>query len=182
MPVGKTPKRPHLSIDELKAVSKVECRYPVLKRAFIFSCLTGLRWSDVQKLTWSEVEQSSEGWRIVFHQKKTEGLQYLDIPDNAIQYLQAPKEPELRVFKGLKYSSYMNVALQRWMMEAGITKNITFHCARHTFAVLQLTLGTDIYTLSKLLGHKNLKTTQIYADILDHKKKEASNRLNVIEL
>lgn len=177
-----TAKRDYLTIEELKAVSKEECRYPVLKNAFLFACLTGLRWSDVKNLTWSKVEQSDKGWRIVFHQKKTKGLQYLDIPNNAIKYLGEPKSPDERPFKGLNYSTYMNVALQRWMMEAGITKNITFHCARHTFAVIQLSLGTDIYTLSKLLGHKNLKTTQIYADIIDQKRKEASNRLNEIEI
>ena len=181
-PRVKTPKREHLTVEELKAVSKAECRYPVLKNAFMFACLTGLRWSDVQKLTWSEIEQNEDGWRVVFHQKKTDGLQYVEIPDNAKQYLGEPKDPEVRVFKGLKYSSYMNVALERWMMKAGITKNITFHCARHTYAILQLQHGADIYTVSKLLGHKNLKTTQIYADIVDQKRKEAVNRLNQIEL
>lgn len=181
-PRVKTPKREHLTVEELKAVAKAECRYPVLKNAFMFACLTGLRWSDVQKLTWSEVEQNNDGWRVVFHQKKTDGLQYVEIPDNAKQYLGDPKEVEARVFIGLKYSSYMNVALQRWMMDAGITKNVTFHCSRHTYAILQLKHGADIYTVSKLLGHKNLKTTQIYADIVDQKRKEAVNRLNQIDL
>jgi integrase len=181
-PRVKTPKREHLTVEELKAVSKKECRYPVLKNAFMFACLTGLRWSDVQKLTWSEIEQTKDGWRVVFHQKKTDGLQYVEIPDNAKQYVGEQKDPEVRVFKGLKYSSYMNVALQRWMMDAEVTKNITFHCARHTYAILQLQHGADIYTVSKLLGHKNLKTTQIYADIVDQKRKEAVNRLNQIEL
>ena len=181
-PRVKTPKREHLTVQELKAVSKAECRYPVLKNAFLFACLTGLRWSDVQKLTWSEIEQNTDGWRVVFHQQKTDGLQYVEIPDNGIQYLGEPKDSETRVFKGLKYSSYMNVALQRWMMKAGITKDITFHCARHTYAILQLQHGADIYTVSKLLGHSNLKTTQIFSDIVDQKRKEAVNRLNQIEL
>ena len=71
----------------------------------------------------------------------------------------------------------MNVSLQRWVMASGCTKLITFHCARHTFAVLQLTLGTEIFTLSKLLGHSELKTTQIYAKIIDEKKREALNKI-----
>lgn len=181
-PRAKSPKREYLTEEELKAAANAECRYPVLKNAFMFSCLTGLRWSDVQKLTWAEVVKTDTGWRVDFHQKKTDGLQYLDIPDNALQYLGEREADEERVFKGLKYSSYMNVALQRWMMEAGITKNITFHCARHTYAILQLQYGADIYTVSKLLGHANLKTTQIYADIIDQKRREAANRLNEIEL
>lgn len=182
LPTVKTPKKEHLTKEELRAVAKEECRYPVLKNAFMFACLTGLRWSDIQNLTWSNIEELDEGWRVTFHQQKTDGLQYHDIPENAHKYLGEREADDERVFKGLKYSSYMNVALQRWMMKAGITKNITFHCARHTYAILQLELGADIYTVSKLLGHKNLKTTQVYADIVDKKKREAVNRLNEIEL
>lgn len=176
------PKREYLTIEELKAAAEAECRYPVLKNAFLFSCLTGLRWSDVQKLKWSEVVNTDSGWRVDFSQKKTDKLQYLDIPDNALKYLGDRQQPDDRVFTGLKYSSYMNVALQRWMLAAGITKKITFHCARHTFAILQLTYGADIYTVSKLLGHSELKTTQIYADIIDSKRREAVNRLNQINI
>lgn len=174
--------REYLTLDELKAVAKAECRYDVLKRAFLFSCLTGCRWSDVQKLEWSEVQKLNEGWRIVFHQKKTKGLQYLDISDQARALLGETGSPDDRVFTGLTYSSYMNVELTRWLMRAGITKHITFHCGRHTFAVLQLTLGTEIFTLSKLLGHSELRTTQIYAKIIDEKKREAVNKIPSINL
>lgn len=174
--------RNYLTLDELKAIAKAECRYDVLKRAFIFSCLTGLRWSDVQKLKWSDVEKTNEGWRITFHQKKTKGLQYLDISDQARGYLGEADSPFERVFTGLKYSSYMNVELSKWMMRAGITKDITFHCSRHTFAVLSLTNDVDIFTLSKLLGHSELKTTQIYAKIIDVKKREAVNKIPNINL
>lgn len=65
------------------------------------------------------------------------------------------------------------------MIRAGIDKHITFHCARHTYATLQLTLGTDIYTVSKLLGHKSLKTTEVYVNIIDEKKREAANRIKL---
>lgn len=175
-------KREYLTLDELKALVKAECRYEVLKNAFLFSCLTGLRWSDVNKLQWSEVQKTNEGWKIVFHQKKTKGLQYLDISDQSKTYLGKVGNPDERVFTGLKYSAYMNLALQRWVMTAGVTKQITFHCARHTFAVLQLTLGTEIFTLSKLLGHSELKTTQIYAKIVDEKKREAVNKIPDLKL
>jgi integrase len=174
--------REYLTLDELRAVAKAECRYDVLKRAFLFSCLTGLRWSDINKLTWSELVQQTDGWRIVFHQKKTKGLQYLDITEQAMTYLGDPGEPAARVFSSLKYSAWHNMEITKWMMKAGITKNITFHCARHTFAVLQLTLGTEIYTLSKLLGHSQVKTTQAYAKIIDEKKREAVNKIPSISL
>jgi integrase len=174
--------RQYLSLDELKAIVKTECRYDVLKRAFIFSCLTGLRWSDINNLKWSEVQNTNEGWRITFHQQKTKGLQYLDISEQARGYLGEQGNPDERVFIGLRYSSYMNVELSKWMMRSGITKDITFHCARHTFAVLQLTLGTEIFTLSKLLGHSELKTTQIYAKIIDEKKRDAVNKIPDINI
>ncbi|HPQ79780.1 MAG TPA: site-specific integrase [Candidatus Dojkabacteria bacterium] len=175
-------KREYLTLDEIKAIVKAECRYDVLKRAFLFSCLTGLRWSDIQKLLWSEVQNTNEGWRITFHQQKTKGLQYLDISDQARGFLGEVGSPDDRVFKGLKYSDYMNVALLQWMLRAKITKHITFHSARHTFAVLQLTLGTELYTLQKLLGHSEIRTTQIYAEIIDEKKREAVNKIPDINL
>lgn len=88
-------------------------------------------------------------------------------------------KPEAKVFEGLHYSAWSNLKLQQWMMNAGISKTITFHCARHTYATLQLTAGTDIYTVSKLLGHRELRTTQIYAKVIDEKKKEAANKIQL---
>ncbi|MFW6290418.1 MAG: site-specific integrase, partial [Mariniphaga sp.] len=146
IPKDKPLKREYLTIDELKALSKADCRYDVLKRAFLFSCLTGLRWSDVQLLKWENVKQEYGAWKITFNQKKTNGLQYLYISDEAKSLMGEPKGKDDRVFIGLKYSDYANVALAQWVLRAGITKHITFHCARHTYAVNQLELGTDIYT------------------------------------
>jgi len=169
--------REYLTFEELQRLAKVDCKFPVLKQAFLFSCLTGLRWSDIQKLTWGEVQELDGMTRIVFRQKKTKGFEYLDISDQAVKYLGERGKPDERVFIALKYSAWHNMALQRWCMDAGINKTITFHCGRHTFAVLQLSLGTEIFTVSKLLGHKELKTTQVYARILDEKKREAVNRI-----
>lgn len=174
--------REYLTLDELKDLVKKDCRYPVLKRAFLFSCLTGMRWSDINKMTWSEVRKHNDTYRIVFRQKKTKGQEYLDISNQALDYLEKRGLPDDRVFAGLKYSDWYNLELQRWMMKSGITKNITFHCARHTFAVLQLDMGTDIYTVSKLLGHADLKTTQVYAKIVDQKKREAVNKIPNINI
>lgn len=169
--------REYLTLDEVRKLAQTDCRYDVLKRGFLFSCLTGLRWSDVNNLSWSDVQDTPDGCRVHFAQQKTKGQQYLDINLQAREMMLERGKPDEKVFKGLKYSAYMNVALQNWVMKAGITKQITFHCARHTFAVMQLTLGTEIYTLSKLLGHSELKTTQIYAKIVDEKRKEAINRI-----
>lgn len=169
--------REYLTFDELQRLAKTECPYPVLKDAFLFSCLTGMRWSDINKLTWAEVQEFDGGTRIVFRQKKTKGLEYLDITGQAVRYMGQRGKSDERVFARLKYSAWHNLALREWCLKAGITKHITFHCGRHTFAVLQLSLGTEIYTVSKLLGHRELKTTQVYAQIMDAKKREAVNRI-----
>jgi integrase len=172
--------RSFLTYEELQAMAKEECDFPILKHAFIFSALTGLRWSDIEKLVWSEVEHSKElGYFIRFRQKKTKGAETLPISEQAFKLLGERRKPEHRVFEGLKYSAWHNLKLAQWALRAGVTKHITFHTARHSFATLQLTLGTDIYTVSKMLGHKNLKTTQVYTRIVDHKKQEAANRIKL---
>ena len=166
-------KRDYLTLEEVRKLAETPCRYPVLKRAFLFSCLTGLRKSDIQKLLWGDVQKFGEFTRIIFKQKKTGGQEYLDISPQAEKYLGERGNPEDPVFTGFTYGSWTSVELQRWSMTAGIKKNLTFHCGRHTFAVLMLDLGTDIYTVSKLLGHKELSTTQIYAKVLDKNKQNA---------
>jgi len=172
-------KREFLTFEELQSLAKAECRYPVLKSAFLFSALTGLRWSDIQKLTWSEVQFSdANGWGVYFRQKKTDGVEYLPITQQARDILPKERgEANERVFVGLKYSAYTNVALTKWCLEAKITKHITFHCARHTNATLLLTQGVDIYTVKKLLGHNDIKTTEIYAKLIDEKRIEAVNKI-----
>lgn len=174
--------RSYLTLEEVQKLFKTDCRYDVLKRAFLFSCLTGLRWSDVNKLEWSELQKEDNNWKIVFHQQKTKGLQYHYISIQARELLGSQIEGIKRVFVGLKYSAYMNTALMQWCLKAGITKHITFHCSRHTYAVLQLSLGTDIFAVSKLLGHTEIKTTQIYAKLVDQKQKEAATVIPIFEV
>ena len=180
--------REYLTSDELQRLSKTPCKFPILKRAFLFSTLTGIRWSDINKLVWSEVrdegkdEEGNSIFRIVFQQKKTEGVEYLYISKQARDLLGEREEPKDRVFRNLHYSAHMNLQLLRWCMFAGITKHITFHSARHTNAVLLLENGADIYTVSKRLGHKEIRTTEIYAKIIDKKMKEAANLVPKLEL
>lgn len=166
--------REYLTYEELQNLAKAECKHQMLKNAFLFSCLTGLRWSDVNKLTWSEVRDEEEDSRLVFKQKKTAAQEYQYLSDQARTILGDRKQENARVFQGLKYGAHFNAEILRWCMRAGITKHITFHSARHTHAVLLLEHGADIYTVSKILGHKEIRTTQIYAKIVDTKKKEAA--------
>ncbi len=73
----------------------------------------------------------------------------------------------------------VNYPLKKWIQEAGIKKHITFHCFRHSYAVIQISLGTDIYTVSKMLTHKNVATTQIYADLVSAKKRETAEKISL---
>ena len=173
-------KREFLTLEELKRAATAYCEIEVLKNAFIFSALTGLRFSDIEKLTWGEIQYSKEnGNYIRFKQKKTKGQETLPIAEDALKYMGERKEGNEKVFKDLTYSDFNNAKLREWMIRAKVEKHITFHCARHTYATLQLTLGTDIYSVSKLLGHKSLKTTEVYAKIIDEKKIEAANRIKL---
>lgn len=175
--------REFLSFEELQKIAKVDCEIPQLKTAFLFSCLTGIRWSDINNLSWNDLQysDSKSHWFVRFRQQKTKGVETLPISNQARELIGEIGDPDERIFKGLKYSAYHNWKLQQWVMKAGINKTITFHCGRHTYATLQLTNGTDIYTVSKLLGHRELKTTQVYAKIIDDKKIEASNVIPNLE-
>ena len=126
-------------------------------------------------MTWSEIRDDENGARFLFRQKKTDGVEYLHLSPQARELLGNRGFPEDRVFVGLKYGVTFNREILRWCNRAGITKHITFHCARHTHAVLQLENGTDIFTLSKRLGHREIRTTQVYAKIVDAKMKESAN-------
>lgn len=167
--------RAYLTFEEVKKMAATPCSYPVLKRSFLFSCLTGLRKSDIEALTWGEVQKFGDFTRIIFRQVKTGGQEYLDISEQAVKYMGQRRRDDDKVFEGFRYGTWVSLELRRWALAAGISKRITFHCGRHTFAVLMLDLGADIYTTSKLLGHRDLQTTQIYAKVLDKKKQEAVN-------
>lgn len=169
------PERCYLTIDEVRELTRTQCDNDVVRRAFLFCCLTGLRRSDVERLEWTQVSQMGEFTRITFVQKKTGGLMYLDISDEAVALM--GNRAEGVVFKGLPSPSFTNLLLKRWALDAGIRKNISFHTARHTFATMMLTVGVDLYTTSKLLGHTNVATTQIYAKIVDKSKQDAVKKL-----
>lgn len=169
--------RVYLTFDEVKKLANTPCKKPVLKRAFLFSCLTGLRKSDIERLRWRDVENFGDYTRINFKQKKTGGREYLDISDQAVPFMGERGNDKDLVFSGFKYSAYLLVELSKWCIRAGIKKDVTFHTGRHTFAVLMITEGVDLYTVSKLLGHKEISTTQIYAKVVDKVKQEAVNRI-----
>lgn len=107
----------------------------------------------------------------------------MSISEQALQLCGERRLPEQLVFEDLPNPSWISKPLKRWIEAAGIKKSISFHCFRHSYATLQLASGTDIYTVSKMLGHTNVKTTQIYAKVVDEKKNKAAQaiKLDTIE-
>jgi integrase len=168
------PKREFLTEKEIKLVFDAPSDDIDCKNAFLFSCFTGLRYSDLRNLKFSNIYEGSLS--IVQH-KTSEPIR---IPLHDIA-----KDIIKQQIKDRTFNDYVfNINKDRWrkyqkdMLEkTGITKKITGHCARHSFATLLITSGVDIYTTSKLLGHSDVKTTQIYAQIVDAKKDEAINKL-----
>lgn len=172
-------RREYLSIDELNTLAATPCERDVLKRAALFSALTGLRHCDIQKLRWQEISIDGNQAKLNFTQQKTKGVEYTPISEQALQLCGEPGTPEQFVFEDLPDPSWISRPLKQWVGAAGIKKKITFHCFRHTFATLQLSNGTDIYTVSKMLGHTNVKTTQIYAKVVDEKKNKAAQAIKL---
>lgn len=171
-----TSKRVYLTVDEVRRLAATPCHLPKVARAFLFSCLTGLRYSDVTALRWGDVTEQDGMTRLIFRQQKTRQQEYLDITPQAEEYMGPRGEAGDQVFPGLIYN-YLSAPLRKWARDAGVDKPITFHSARHTFATMMLSLGVDLYTVSKLLGHADIKTTQVYAHIIDEGKREAVRKL-----
>jgi integrase len=172
-------RREYLSIDELNTLAATPCERDVLKRAALFSALTGLRHCDIQKLRWQEINIDGNQAKLHFTQQKTKGVEYTPISEQALQLCGEPGTPEQFVFEDLPDPSWISRPLKQWVGAAGIKKKITFHCFRHTYATLQLSSGTDIYTVSKMLGHTNVKTTQVYAKVVDEKKDKAAQAIQL---
>jgi integrase len=171
--------REYLTEEELSLLWKTKCESDQLRRIAFFSVYTGLRFGDIQKLTWDKIfTDNVQGFYINLNTSKTKSKDNLPIPEEAYKLLKQEGTSEGVIFKGLNYSEIQR-PLRNWIKESGITKHITFHNFRHTFATLQLANGTDIYTVSKLLGHKNISTTQIYAKVIDKTKIESTNKIKL---
>lgn len=172
-------KREYLTAEELQQLYDSHCDYPVLKAASLFSCLTGLRLSDILQLEWKHIEDYQQGGKCIrIRTEKTDTEALIPISEQALRLCGTPSDG--KVFKGLD-RNLVNSKLKPWLKSAGIDKYITFHCFRHTYATLMIAGGADIYTVSKMLTHKNVSTTQIYADLVNEKKKAASEIIKIKE-
>ena len=183
LPKGEQKQKEFLTLTELQTLNNTSCTNDSVRRISLFSALTGLRHSDCIALRWENISDGDNP-SIKFAQKKTKTLVYTPISAEALTLCGQRKNADDKVFEGVHHSYFCNAIIAEWVKKAGITKDITFHCFRHTFATLQLTHGTDIYTVSKMLGHSDVRTTQIYAQIVDEKKLKAANaiKLNIINI
>ena len=173
--------REFLTIEELKVLIKTPCRYEIVKKAFLFSCFTGLRYSDVKSLRWSEIHTAADGKTLYIEhdQVKTKSLVTIPLSDEALKWMPEREEGIDLVYHELKITATtVEVVLQEWMKDCQIDKHITYHCSRHTAATTLLTLGANLYVVSKLLGHSSIKMTEVYAKIVDQKKIETMNLVN----
>lgn len=174
---GTTYEREFLSVEEVKKLIDTPCRRPDIKGAFLFSCFCGLRISDVRSLQWKHVVTAGEKMYLKITQFKTRRPLSIPLSRQALRWMpeRGGAGEDEYIFPPL--SKNMTV-LDDWAKEAGINKHITFHVSRHTFATMELTMGADIYTTSKLLGHTSVATTQIYAKVINSKKEEAVSLLD----
>ena len=174
----------HLSQQELITLAETPCKHQELKEAFLFSCLTGLRKSDIMALTWNKIQPYGDGGMfITVRMQKTKQLIKNPISEEALELIgfydeDADRKPTDKVFVGLR-DCMTQKPLKDWLDASGITKHISYHCSRHTFGSLQADAGTSIYAIQRMLGHKNVETTQIYADMSDETKKASVNRITL---
>ena len=182
---GNTLKKDVLSIEEIQQLitTHYEGESTDIRRAFIFCLYCGLRWCDVKDLTFANVDYSNK--RLTFEQAKTKGHSNASgvvIPLNdGLLNLIGKGERDTLIFPLPSHTMCLK-ALRHWTKRAGIDKHITWHCARHSFAVNILNNGANIKTVANLLGHSGLKHTEKYTRAVDSLKEAAINSLPELEL
>lgn len=175
--------REYLTLEEVKRLADTECGDWRVKHSFLFCCFTGLRFIDVCSLRWKHIKKVEEGkYQLELVQQKTKEPVYVPLSENAMRWL---PEKGINGYDNKVFPfgdrSIVYDYLHKWVKDAGIEKRITFHCSRHTYATLLLNYGADIYTVSKLLGHTSVKTTQIYAEVMNQTKEKAVNLIPELE-
>ena len=169
--------RSYMTIEEVRALIATPMENEEVKSAYLFSCFCGLRVSDVKGLKWKDVFVDNGQYRLAVAMQKTKEPIYLPLSAEALKWIpeRGDKTADDPVFN---LPTTLNQLLKPWAKAAGISKYFSFHTARHTFATMMLTLGADLYTVSKLLGHTSVRMTQVYAKIVNKKKDDAVNLTN----
>jgi integrase/recombinase XerD len=169
-----------LTVDEIRLLAGTDCPNDAVKRGFLFSCLTGLRFVDVNRITFANVDFTNKFIKVSQAKVKGEAKQVtINLNKSALKLIGEPGKPDEKIFNLPSHTGCLK-GLNVWCKRAGINKHITWHCARHSFAVnLLSTDRVNIKTVQGLLGHSSLAHTTIYTRVIDQKKLEA---VNLIEL
>ena len=171
--------REYLSEKELEVLWSTHCDFVKVKHMAFLAVFTGLRFIDIKTLKHSQVySDTHQGSYIKIREQKTGNLYNHPINETVLKIIELQEKENEFVFGSIKYHEITR-PLKKWITDSGIIKKISFHNFRHTYATLQLANGTDIYTVSKLLGHKNVSTTQLYTKVMDKNKVLAANRINL---
>ena len=166
-------------MEELYKLAETPCKKPVLKTASLFSCMTSLRISDILALCWEDIVDYSAGGKCVhIITKKNRSEDIIPISEEALDLIGYSPDKRGMVFKGLQ-RCWTQTYMKGWIRSAGITKKITFHSYRRTFATLQAAAGTDIRTIQSMMAHKSITTTQRYMKVVDSNKREASKKITL---
>ena len=173
--------RTALTQEELIKLSETPCNTPELKEAFLLSCITGLRKSDILSLSINDIEKRDDTYYIYKKMKKTQRWLRLPLPEEAHHILSKlhAKNGNTPYFFAHLSPHHLGEHLEVWLEDCCISdKHITFHSGRHTCATLLLTQGTDLYTIMRYLGHQNINTTQRYTHITDQQLCIATHQIS----
>ncbi|MBI3510943.1 MAG: site-specific integrase [Bacteroidetes bacterium] len=205
-PKLKRPKADHLSEKELNAFIQKETTKvdEQLRQMFLFSCFTGLRWSDCQRVSWNHIRNIQNNGKteqvIILTQKKTNEEVIIPLTSSALALIESRKrekngnvEPaspfifprwsiEVEKKKGWSLRGMLSIQMRKWKEAVGFERQFKFHLARHTYATWLIQNGVDLYTVSKLLGHADMSATTIYARVSDQVKLQAITKLPYIEI
>ena len=180
IPARPTRQREYMDAEEVARLTVTPCKNDEVKRAFLFSCLTGLRISDIRQLSWSNLHEMGGEWYCQIVMQKTQEPIKCKLTETAYALLEPTEgKREGKIFH-LPCDSTIGRTVKKWTEQAGITKHVTFHTARHSYATIALMTGVDIYIISRQLGHKNIQTTTIYATVVDAQRDAASDSVSKI--
>jgi integrase/recombinase XerD len=173
---GKAKKKDILTLDELRILAATPTEGHEIRKAFLFCCVTGLRWIDVKALTWQVIDIQNKQMNVA--QSKTGEVVNIQLNETAMKLLDQPQEPKQQVFN-LPTANGANKTLKAWVKRAKISKTITWHNARHSFGTNLIFNDVGILTAAKMLGHTTTKHTQRYVDISNEMKQKATSKINI---
>lgn len=151
----------YLDWEDIEKLYQAECRTEVVKRAFLFSCYTGLIYNQIQSLKWDDIKNDNDSFYISLLTPKNE-IHKVVIPKPAMEFVGVLRKGQEKVFEGLKYSSKLPADLRYWGLDAGVVKNFTFYSAKHSYIMFLLNNGIEEDVVASMLGHNDANRLECY--------------------